>query len=407
MRSPTSSIPAETRYPSKTYRMTCTTAYFAAFVALGLSGAVLGPTLTGLADQTRSGLADISFLFFASSTGYLLGPGLGGRLYDHWPGHQLMAGMLGLMALALALVPLVSWLALLFILMFLRGLGEGTVDAGGNTMLVWQHGKQVGPYMNGLHFFFGIGAFLTPLIIAQVLARNGSLGWGYWILALLMLPAAAFLLRLPSPAIPDHTSVDAAPFRKDTWMVSLVALFFFFYVGAEISFAGWIYSYATALDLSTPTMAAYLTSAFWGALTAGRLLSIPLAARVQPVPMLIIDLAGCLASVALILLFPNSPLVIWIGTIGTGLFMASVFPITLTLAGSRMTITGATTGWFLIGSSLGGVVLPSLIGQLFEAISPRMTMVAILIDLVIMWFFFTALLLHNRRPQGALPRFHR
>ncbi len=52
-------------------------------------------------------------------------------------------------------------------------------------------------------------------------------------------------------------------------------LFFFLYVGAEVGFGGWIFTYAVALDLGSETAAAYLTSAFWGALTFGRLLTIP------------------------------------------------------------------------------------------------------------------------------------
>jgi fucose permease len=388
---------AETDIPRSNYRLSTTGGYYAAFIALGLAAAVLGPTLPGLAAHTRSGLAEISSLFMARSLGYLLGSGLGGRLYDRLPGHLLMAGMLGVMALTLALAPLIPWLWVLFGAMFVLGLGEGSVDVGGNTLLVWLHGKGVSPFMNGLHFFFGLGAFIAPVIIAQALARSGDIYWGYWTLAILILPVIFWLARLPSPATDAH-SEKALPVKKDPWMVILVALFFFFYVGAEISFGGWIYSYATALNLSTPTMAAYLTSAFWGALTAGRLLSVPLATRLKPVPTLVIDLAGCLASVGLILLFQSSPLVIWIGTIGTGFFMAAVFPTTLTLAGTRMTITGATTGWFFVGSSMGGVVLPRLIGQLFEAISPRMTMTAIMIDLLVMLGFFAALLLYHARP---------
>ncbi len=395
-----SSLPSATvkaEEARKSYRIDSTIGYYAAFVALGLSAATLGPTLPGLASHTRTGLAEISSLFMARSIGYLMGSGPGGRLYDRLPGHLLMSGMLGIMVITLVLIPTIPALWLLFTVMFLLGLGEGNVDVGGNTMLVWQHGEGVSPYMNGLHFFFGFGAFVTPIILARALLLSGDIHWGYWILALLILPMLLWVGRLPSPAIPSR-SPEAAPARKDTWMVILVAVFFFFYVGAEISFGGWVYSYATALGLGTPIMAAYLTSAFWGALTAGRLLSVPLATRLKPVPMLVIDLVGCLASVGLILLFPGSPLVIWIGTIGAGLSMASVFPTTLLLAGNRMTITGTNTGWFFVGSSLGGVVLPRLIGQLFEAISPRMTMVTIMVDLIILIVFFTALVLHNARP---------
>jgi MFS transporter, FHS family, Na+ dependent glucose transporter 1 len=381
----------------KSYRIGSTIGYYGVFVALGLAASTLGPTLSGLATHTRTGLAEISSLFMARSIGYLLGSGPGGRLYDRLPGHILMSGMLGLMVITLALTPVIPIFWVLFAVMFLLGLGEGNVDVGGNTMLVWQHGDEISPYMNGLHFFFGLGAFFSPIIIARAVLLSGDIHWGYWMLAILMLPMLFWMARFPSPAIPSH-SPKAAPVRKDRWMVLLVALFLFFYVGAEISFGGWIYSYATASGLGTLTTAAYLTSAFWLALTVGRLLSVPIATVMKPIPILAIDLAGCLASIGFLLLFPSSSLATWIGTIGVGLSMASVFPTTLLLAGTRMTITGTITGWFFVGSSMGGVVLPRLIGQLFESIGPGMTMVTIMIDLIILLVFFAVLVFHNGRP---------
>jgi fucose permease len=75
-----------------------------------------------------------------------------------------------------------------------------------------------------------------------------------------------------------------------------------------------------------------------------------------------------------------------------GLGMASIFPTMIVLAESRMTVTGAVTGWFLVGSSAGGMTVPWLIGQLFESTGPRVTMLAILIDLllaVVLWWVLT------------------
>ena len=180
--------------------MNITAAYFVAFIVLGIVTSSLGPTLPGLAEQTGSQLSQISFLFTTRSLGYLLGSLLGGRLYDRVKGHPLMAGALLLMSIALSLVPTLSilwWLA--FVLLFI-GIGEGMLDVGGNTLIVWLHGKKVGPFMNGLHFFFGVGAFLSPILAAQVILITGTVGGAYWLFALLVLPVALWILRLPSPA---------------------------------------------------------------------------------------------------------------------------------------------------------------------------------------------------------------
>jgi FHS family Na+ dependent glucose MFS transporter 1 len=375
-------------------RLARTSVYYTAFVALGLVTAALGPTLPGLAEHTQAQLGEISFLFIAHSLGYLLGSLLGGWLYDRVPGHPVMAAALAVLALMLGIIPLAPLLPLLTAALLFLGMAGGALDVGGNTLLVWVHGRGVGPFMNALHFFFGVGSFLAPIVVAQAILLTGDITWAYWVLALCMLPVAAWLLGTSSPAIradsPDRSGsplsangLDSGSESRERLLVALIALLLLLYVGAEAGFGGWIYTYALALDLGTPTTSAYLTSAFWGAFTLGRLLSIPLAARLRPRSILLGDLVGCLASVGLLLLWPNSLAATWLGTVALGLFMASIFPTAISLAERHVTITGQRTGWFLIGASLGAMSLPWMIGQLFEAIGPQMVMVAIVGDLAL------------------------
>jgi FHS family Na+ dependent glucose MFS transporter 1 len=375
-----------------------TVAYYAAFVALGLAVASLGPTLPGLAENTRTVLSEISYLFTARSLGYLLGSFQGGRLYDRMPGHPVMGVTLLIMAAMLVLVPFLSVLWLLTGVLLILGMAEGTLDVGGNTLLVWVHRARVGPYMNGLHFFFGVGAFLSPLIIAQAVLMSGDITWAYWALALLILPVGLWLLPMPSPKNLS-ISADSPVGQVNRLLVILVAVFFFLYAGAEVSFGGWIFTYAVALDLANATTAAYLTSAFWGALTLGRLLAIPIAARFRPRYILLADLLGSLVSLSIILIWNDSIGAVWLGTIGLGLSMASVFPATLTLAERRMTITGRVTGWFFVGASLGGMTLPWLIGQLFESVGPQVTMLILFADLIIALGVYTVLIRYSNRLQ--------
>jgi FHS family Na+ dependent glucose MFS transporter 1 len=373
-----------------------TIGYYLGFIGLGLTTASLGPTLPGLAEHTHTQLSQISFLFTARALGYLLGSLQGGRFYDRMQGHLVVTVTLVLMACMLALVPFMPLLWLLTIVLLFLGFGEGCLDVGGNTMLVWVHGRKVGPFMNGLHFFFGVGAFLSPIIIAQAVLASGDIDWAYWILALLMLPAALWILRLPSPT--GHIITEADPSRRlSSRLVAMIAVFFFLYTGAEGSYGGWIFSYAAAFHLNAET-AAFLNSAFWGALTIGRLLAIPIAARLKPALFLLADLVGCLVSLLILLVWPAAPLAIWVGTLGTGLFMASIFPTTITLAERRLNITGQVTGWFFVGASAGGMVLPWLIGQLFESVGPGVTMIAIAGDMLLAMGAF-ALLILNPSPQ--------
>ena len=44
----------------------------------------------------------------------------------------------------------------------------------------------------------------------------------------------------------------------------------------------------------------------------------------------------------------------------------------MSLASRHIPITGKVTGWLSIGSSLGALILPWMVGQLFETLGPEM-----------------------------------
>lgn len=378
--------------------LAATAAYYAAFIALGLVGASLGPTLPALAEQTKTAISDASILFTARAAGYLVGSLFGGRTYDRVAGHAVMVVALLIMASTISLAPVLSLFWLLAALFVVTGIGEGMLDIGGNTLLVWVHQRKVGPFMQALHFFFGFGAFLSPIIIAQVVLLSGGIQWPYWVLALLLLPVALVLGLLRSPSAPHTQAATAVQIHKNTTLAILVAVFMFLYVGAEISFGGWIYTYAYELGLATATTAAYLTSVYWGALMLGRLVAIPGAALLRPRTLLLISLIGGILSVVVILAFNESPQALWIGTFGSGFFPASIFATVLTWTERRMTITGRVNSFIFVGVSMGSMVFPYLNGQLFGAFGPQAIMVGILgiliADLimfgVLMWYGGTA-----------------
>lgn len=199
---PPTSASTETASLERAGQISKTIGYYVAFAALGLIGASLGPTLSGLAEHTQTRLNEISFLFAVRSPGFLLGSFFGGRLYDRASGHPVMAVVLVIITMMMALTPLISQLWLLAAALLILGAARGALDVGGNTLLIWVHRHRVGPFMNGLHFFFGLGAFLSPIIIAQTVLISGDITWAYWVLALLMLPVIVWLLRLPSPTPP-------------------------------------------------------------------------------------------------------------------------------------------------------------------------------------------------------------
>ena len=357
--------------------------YGVCFFSLGLCMSQLGVLLPYMADNLGVSLAQISFLFTANSLGYLLGSAGGGRLYDHYKSHHLMLIALVLMAMVGVLIPLIINIYILLVVIFIFGLGQGMLDIGGNVNILWVFQSEASPYMNGLHFSFGFGAFVAPIIIRLVMQfTNGSIVWPYWIISILFLPSIIGLLLLRSPENPekfDNTQqVKPAVNRK---LITFMVILFFLYVGVEVGFSGWIFTYVTQLNIVNETLGSYMTSVFWGALTMGRLLSIPLAKKIQPLNQLFGNFILAILFVGVILLWPLNSTILWISSAGLGLSLSSIFPTLMALAETRMNMSGSITGLFFFGTSLGSMVLPTLLGQIFEFYGSYLVMVTLFMSI--------------------------
>ncbi len=349
-----------------------TLGYYLIFLYGGLGVAITGPTLPSLAAQTAASLGTVGLLFLTGSGGYTLGTFVSGRVYDRARGH-LVLGIAQLSSAALlALFPLVPGFWCLALISVLRGFADGFLNTGANTLLSWMHGEKVGPFMNALHFFFGLGAFLAPLLVAQVIDRENGYRWAYWTLTAFGLLVGLRALTLPGNPRPQGRAAQqqmANRLDKSLYAPILAAMFYlFFYVGAEITFGGWVYTYATSLGVAAPATAAYLTSAFWLAFTVGRLLSIPAAARFPARRIVPAAVAGCLLMWIGIMAFPASRAVLWLGTVGAGFFMAPVWPTGFTLASQTIPLSARASSLILLGDSFGGMILPTLVGKVIEAV---------------------------------------
>ena len=361
-----------------------TVAYFAAFFILGATMASLGPTLPYLAMNTGAALASLGLLFTLRSGGYLLGSLLGGRLYDLMPGHLLLGVAIFTSAVGLALIPQISSFTFIIALMLLIGLSAATYDVGSNTQLVWVHGARSGSYLNGMFLFAGIGGMLSPLLLSSI---GGA--WGYRILALISLPVAFWVFFTPSPTrqvhSEHHPSGALSPF-----LFAAFCLLTFIFIGGEVSFSGWIYSYAYQLGLGTVQTAGILTSFYWLGITLGRTSAIFITARFKPGQIVLTNLIGVVASLVLILLNPASHIFLWIGSLGFGFFLAPVFPTTFAYLERKTPITGTAAGVLWASGSFGAMVYPWVMGLQMAGTGPVSIMVTLMVSfglsLILFWW---------------------
>ena len=386
-----------------------TMGYYLLFVCLGFGMGVTGPALPSLVGQTMSTIGQIGIMLLFSSIGFTVGTLIGGRLFDRVRAGNFIMGACQLIAAAmLALVPLAWNLPVLLLIAFISGLPNGIINTGANTFLMWTHKEKSGPYVNGMHFFFGLGAFLAPTIYAQVLNIGGSYRQVYFILAGIAVPIALYMMLQSHNPEPPHKQAEAVSSdRKDIAqylpLIIGAMLFLFFYVSSEVTFGNWIYTYTITLNLANATQAAYLTSSFWLAFTIGRLLSIPAAARFKSQQILVLALGACILITGVVIANPGSSTLLWAGTIGLGFFMAPVWPTGYNLAGQSVKLTATVSSIILLGDSFGGMILPALTGRVVEQFgAPMMTWLLLgsLVCNLLMLFAILRLRGSTAQPSG-------
>ena len=343
--------------------------YFGATFALGMVISSLGPSLPSLAQITGSSLAAAGMLFSGRSLGYLLGSLLIGQGYDRYPGNRLLAGVLFLAAVSMVLAPLSSWLILTSVILFITGLSLGGIDVGSNTLTVWRYREKASPYLNALYLFAGLGGLLIPLLVGRMLTAGLEIHLAYWLLAALITPPAFWLLFQPNPS-PLEEVQESGVNKTNIPLIAMFGGLFFIFVGSEVSFGGWIYTYIINSDLGEVATASMMNSLFWLALTIGRLLAIPISARIRPERVLQFNLFAAVFSLGIFLIWPHSLLGVGVGTFGLGFSLASNFPMTYSIAERHLHITGRLTGILWALGSFGAMVTPWLIGNLIERFDP-------------------------------------
>ncbi|MEV1006757.1 MFS transporter [Streptomyces sp. NPDC049881] len=355
--------------PSVTKGVTSqTTAYFLCFTLVGVLSAMLGPSLLVLAERSGGTPADLSLLFTVDSFGSVCGSLLAGWLLGRFPTHLQAALALACLIALMLTLPLLTGRAVMLPAWWALGLCKTFLIVTVNTLLVRERRGTVGPFMNVADFFLGLGSLLMPVAIALSLRATGQLVPAYWAGAVLAVVLLVWLLRmLPGPTVTvDRPRTGSGGDTRQAWVLPLVAAMLFLYVGAEISFAGWIPTYVADRGLTHETAdAAYFTALFWIAVTAGRLLWAPLAGRYAPERLLAAAFAGS-AAVLAALFGLGAPTLgsVAVGTVVFGLFMAPVFPSAFTLLEKRVGVSGKASAVCLCTASVGAMFFPWLVGRL-------------------------------------------
>ncbi|XP_048855145.1 sodium-dependent glucose transporter 1-like [Brienomyrus brachyistius] len=378
------------------------------FFGLGMAVSVLGPTLGDLATNVEQNISNISYIFVGRSGGYMLGSMLAGILFDII-NHQLLLGFsMALTAFGMLTVPFCKTAPLLAVLMSTVGVSMGSLDTGGNVVILNTWEARSGPHLQALHFSFAAGAFvapivakllfgdderpgqtdglgiwdgqgstpsaaeLTPAFTAEALEASDSMPesmWAYFVIgAFCLLVSLLFFIHFYQNKLSRGT-VQATPekalvVRHHNALVLLLFFFFFWYVGAEVAYGSFIFTFAKDHAGMTEPQAAGLNSLFWGTFAATRGLAIFLSACMGPACMILLSLVGCALSSLLLSIFSRNGAALWSCTAIYGASMATTFPSGISWVEQYTRVTGRSAAIFVVGAALGEMVLPAVVGLL-------------------------------------------
>lgn len=390
-------------------RWMVTLALCASFLGLGMSISVLGPTFEDLAVNVKKNISNISYIFVGRSAGYIGGSLFGGMLFDYMNPHLLLGFAMLVTSFGMCAIPFCKQALLLTALMSSIGMSMGVLDTGGNVLILNTWGEQAGPHMQALHFSFAAGAFASPIIAKLLFGHDGNSStaivptsstppvtteqitkapdihtiisyvhswsstlksmWAYIVIGCFVFFISFLFFALYFRSSVSHDKARAASgkplvAKHHMALVVLLCFFFFSYVGTEVAYGSFIFTFAKDYAHMPQSHAAGLNSLFWGTFAACRGLAIFFAACMYPATMILLSLVASTVSSLLLCLFSREKVALWVCTGLYGASMATTFPSGISWVEQYTTVTGHTAAAFVVGAALGEMVLPALVGFL-------------------------------------------
>ncbi|XP_043857232.1 major facilitator superfamily domain-containing protein 4A [Dromiciops gliroides] len=184
------------------------------------------------------------------------------------------------------------------------------------------------------------------------------------------------------------------------------ALVLFMTDGIMGEYSAFVYTYAVDDPLFIGhKVAGYLPSIFWGFVTLGRLISIPVSSRMSPATMVFINLVGVVGTFLSLLFFYYSVVFLFVGTACLGLFLSSTFPSMLAYTEDILQYKGCATTILVTGAGIGEMTLQLFIGSIIQVLGKYSFLVCGVIFGCLAFTFYIMLLFFHRiysRPSSVL-----
>jgi fucose permease len=269
------------------------------------------------------------------------------------------------------------------------GLGFGALDVSTNLLIAQRFADHSVSVLNLLHVFFGIGAVIGPAVASLALRATDSALPAFWIsIGVFLLPIPLVLRLPPGPQVIPDAKTDDPPEMTFSYRVPLLWLLgaiLLLYVGVEAGLGSWITAYVDRSTSLGEDTGAQFASAYWGALTVGRVLGAVYGGRFRPFTVLRVSLIGMAVGSVIMALGTGSVALTVLAVLILGVWSGPPFPtvIAITTAAFKRH-PGKATSIVVTLASLGASTMPWLTGVLLDRVSPSAMAIFIVVESVVL-----------------------
>ncbi|WP_050183522.1 MFS transporter [Domibacillus robiginosus] len=352
---------------------------YLAFISLGLPDSLLGAAWPVMQADYGAPLEAAGFLFMMIAGGTIVSSLASGKILKRFGTGKvtlvscfMTAGALLGFHFAPSLIWFIVWTIPL-------GLGAGAVDTGLNNYVAAHYKAH---HMSWLHCFWGVGATLGPIIMAQFISGQHSWRSGYFAIAGIQFALVVILfLTLPlwtraaknshvasNGALEDSKDVfddEGAEQVKPLQIkgVTFALVSFLFYCGAEATVGLWGSSFLVNIKELPAATAAQWVSLYYAGITIGRFITGFITFKVSNRTLIRIGQIIALAGAALLFL-PLPAIFSLAGFIMVGFGLAPIFPCMLHETPIRFGRKHSQTimGYQMAVAYTGSTFMPPLLG---------------------------------------------
>ena len=285
----------------------------------------------------------------------------------------------------------------LYVMIFLIGITKGMITIINNHAIRQVTGSS-NQYLNLLHMWYAVGAFLSPFV--TMLLMGAGMNWK----TILRLLAVLTVLIVLSYATMDYRKIEKEAekkageengrssmtkekfwFLKNTGFLLAVGALFF-YMGLENSVNGWFVTYLKSTGFMSTSLATVMVSVTWIMIMIGRIVIASISKSVPPAKILAVISVLQFVSV-LILVFADHTTMAVAALILLGLGMAGAFPTTTAFTGDLMGNSPLGMSVFTGIGSLGGILTPQVIGVLADKLGFQAAILFLVLDALLLALF--------------------